>query len=196
MNQTADDIIGKYNAWLYKTAGYLVGFGSPYLEDLVQEGRIAMWRALDSFNGSKGSQPAWVTTKAKLHMIDVVTTRRWTGTPPRLHGRNPHQEPRAISLDAERGDGVNLADLAGYYPPELAAADMAYHQEDINAAIMALPEAQRRYVIARFYLAMTTPEMIKAGYFGYDPSALWNSQKNGARNKLRKSLDYLSEEGS
>ena len=47
-------ILREYLGWLRKVAGNLIGFGHPDLQDLVQEGYIAMWRALKTYNPASG----------------------------------------------------------------------------------------------------------------------------------------------
>jgi len=194
LGQTDDEIINGYHSWLFKTASGMTSNPSD-VEDLVQEGRVAMWLALDSYDATKGSLPSWLTRKAKFRMIEVVTDGPLTGQPSRRHGRNPATEMKrdTLSLDLPRGDGVNLADLISRDVDQFDSAELAYHQEEITAAIMALPDAQRKYVTARFYEAMTGREMIEAGLFSYDPSALWTSAKNGARKKLAESLAHLED---
>ena len=194
LGQTDDEIIAGYHGWLFKTASGMTSNPSD-VEDLVQEGRVAMWLALDSYNPEKGSLPAWITRKAKYRMIEIVTDGPLTGQPSRRHGRNPATEMNrdTLSLDLPRGDGVNLADLISRDVGQFDSAELAYHQGEIAAAIEALPDAQRKYVIARFYEAMTGREMQEAGLFTYDPSALWTSQKNGARMKLAEKLRHLED---
>jgi RNA polymerase sigma factor (sigma-70 family) len=195
LGQTDDEIIAGYHSWLFKTASGMTSNSSD-VEDLVQEGRVAMWLALDSYDPAKGSLPSWLTRKAKFRMIEVVTDGPLTGQPSRRHGRNPATEMKraTLSLDLPRGDsGVNLADLVSRDVGDLEAAELAYHQDEIASAIEALPDAQRKYVIARFYEAMTGSEMREAGLFSYDPSALWTSQKNGARMKLAEKLRHLED---
>ena len=65
---------------------------------------------------------------------------------------------------------------------------------EIYDAIASLTPAQRKYVYARFWHGMTTAEM-KAEVFGYDPSALWNSAKNGAKRKLAEQLGFYQATG-
>ena len=185
--------IANYNGWLYQTASHMLDAASPNLEDLVQEGRVAMWLALASFDPGKGSLPSWLTRKAKFRMLEVVSGRRWTGQPKRLHGSQKIEVPFTVSLDAERGEGITLKDSLGREPEEITRAEMAYHSAEIQAAIDALSPAQRKYVLARFRDGLTGTEMQEDGVFGYDPSALWTSRKNGAREKLREALAHLAD---
>lgn len=164
-----DDILREYLGWLRKTAGNMIGFGDPSLDDLVQEGYIAMWRALKNFDRSKGSLPAWLTAKAHWRMLEVVQRRR--------------------SIDVTLDD-VDEDDLAA--PDLIERIEIAYHDGEIARAISELSSQQRRYVIARFWLGLSGKEMVELGVFGYDPSALWTSRKNGARWKLQETLRHLA----
>ena len=192
MNQ--GDTLTGYKPWLYKTAQGLLSPQSQEVDDLVQEGYIAMWRAMKTFDPGNGALPAWLTSKARWRMTEVVTKGNWSGQPSRQHGRNSAATPAALSLDADRGDGIALADLL---PGEEAITDSvltAYHHGEIYDAIASLTPAQRKYVYARFWHGMTTAEM-KAEVFGYDPSALWNSAKNGAKRKLAEQLGFYQATG-
>jgi DNA-directed RNA polymerase specialized sigma24 family protein len=67
---------------------------------------------------------------------------------------------------------------------------LAYHRGQIVQALDSLPAAQKRYVVLRFWCGFVTSELKTV--FGYDPSALWTSKKNGARDKLRAELAPLA----
>lgn len=149
-----------------------------------------MWRALDSYNPQSGALPAWLTTKAKYRMTEVVTRGNWSGLPARRDGRNAIQNPVTLSLDAER-DGITLADVIPDDGNVLEEVLNAYHHGEIHQALSELTPAQRKYVHARFWLGMSAAEM-KKEIFGYDPSGLWNSPKNGAKLKLKERLETLS----
>lgn len=74
--------LGDYHNWLYKTAADLLydGYKDPDIDDLVQEGRIAMWRALDKYDDCKGTIAPWLTNAARMRMRNVATGKgRWTG---------------------------------------------------------------------------------------------------------------------
>ena len=199
----ADEIIGNYEGWLYKVAGQILSPTDSGLEDLVQEGRVALWQALESWDASKGAQPSWLTTKARYRMVEVATGKRYTGQPKRLHGGYGAEEPKHMrSLDepiathggtaAYRND-VTLADTVPDPSNLIDRADMAAHRGEIAAARRNLTPAQQRYVAARFYGQLSDREMVLAGLFSYDPHALWTSVKNGARGKLANELAHLRE---
>jgi RNA polymerase sigma factor (sigma-70 family) len=191
-------LIGDYRSWLLTVAGRMLGdHGHPDRDDLVQEGYIAMWRALDTYDEEKGSLAGWLTYRARMRMLECVYQKQWTGKPPLRDGRHKVETRRVDSLDRELLVGGNdqaqrgtLADLiAGV--SHLEGAELAYHHGEILAALAALTPAQRRYVEARFWHGMTESE-IKAEVFGYDAGSLWRSQKNGARLKLAETLAHLA----
>lgn len=192
--QKETDTLKGFRPWLYKTAYGLLSPGSPEIDDLVQEGYIAMWRAMDTFKADSGALTSWLTSKAKYRMLEVVHRRNWTGQPPRLHGSTPAKPPNMLSLDADRGDGVTLADILPADEEVMDAVLVAYHHGEIHKAISMLTPRQRKYVFARFWYRMTTAEM-KNEIFGYDPSALWNSSRNGAKHKLAGKLSSQKEMG-
>lgn len=167
---TLDELLPEYRGWLQKVAGTMIGFGDPGLDDLVQEGYIAMWRALKSYEPSRGSLPSWLTAKARWRMLEVVQ-------------RTKHV--RFVELDEAPEEALAAPDL-------LDSLELAYHNGEIAEAISGLTPAQRRYVLARFWLGLSGNEMRQLGVFAYDPSALWNSKVNGARWKLQASLRHLA----
>lgn len=74
--------VADYHSWLCKLAGDMLP-GSYYdsaFDDLVQEGRIAMWKASTTYDPQKGSLPSWVTGAARMRMKDVAHGHgRYTG---------------------------------------------------------------------------------------------------------------------
>lgn len=169
-----DETIAALNVWLRMTARGIIGNSTDMDEDdLVQEGRVTLWKALDSYDPSKSpDQVAWAKFRARKAMIGLVTRPRWANRP-----------------DAH--DPVTLYD-------KLVQRDfaddvlMAYHEGEVAQAIDRLTPTQQRYVRARFWGGLSHSEMVQAGVFSYDPSALWNSRRNGARWKLEKDLCHLA----
>jgi RNA polymerase sigma factor (sigma-70 family) len=164
---TDDDILRDYLPWLRVVAGNLIGFENPDVQDLVQEGYIAMWKAIKSFTPDKGKLDWWLKFKAANRMKTLAIRRPL-----------PDDELQDWSLD------IAAPDL-------LDQIDIAYHHGEIAAAIDRLTPQQKRYVIARFWLGLSGNEMQQLGVFTYDPSALWNSKRNGARWKLQEDLAHL-----
>lgn len=133
-------------------------------QDLMQLGRIAIWKAVDTFDESKGALPSWVQLKARGAMLDSF--RKQIDLP--------------LESEAEEWDKLRT---------ELHASDLAAHQREIRAAIDTLSPRQQEYVHLRFFEDYREAELRE--HFGYDPGGLWRSPKNGARNKLRDQLSHL-----
>jgi RNA polymerase sigma factor (sigma-70 family) len=173
-----DEILASYLPWLRVVAGNMLGFDSPDLQDLVQEGYIAMWRALRSYDRGGGPLDWWLKYKAGMRMKTVSI--------------RAHEKVQPDSLDAPRTEGGEAyADLLEA-PDLLERIELAYHHGEIGAAIDRLSPQQRRYVLARFWLGLSGAEMVELGVFAYDSSGLWNSKKNGARWKLEADLRHLA----
>jgi RNA polymerase sigma factor (sigma-70 family) len=172
---TDDDILRDYLPWLRTVASNMLSPGHEGVQDLVQEGYIAMWKAIRTYVPGKGQLDYWLKFKAS-HRMKTLAIRK----------------PEALpSLDVPQNEeGGTLADLIEG-PDLLSQIDIAYHHGEIAAAIDRLTPQQKRYVIARFWLGLSGNEMRELGVFAYDPSALWNSQRNGARRKLQKELAHL-----
>jgi RNA polymerase sigma factor (sigma-70 family) len=229
-------LIADYEAWLHRRAWLMTGANSH--DDLVQEGRIAMWQAFDNFDESRGALPAWLTMKANGHMLECIQRGHWTGKEKKQAGatnagieKRRHIDRFRTRFKLETGVypttqqtaeslGMTLSSVSRFlsnpaveatgtqeYSLEamldsdlgfeylLAAADLidsiqlAYHRGEIVQALDRLAPAQKRYVVLRFWCGYVTSELKTV--FGYDPSGLWNSQKNGARLKLREELAHL-----
>lgn len=177
MNTNPDEIIRNYERWLHKIANGMLEPASPYHDDLVQEGRLAMWHALSSFNREHGALPSWLTRAALYKMRETVRRQRWTGQPARNHGQDKARQSEPVSIDAEIGDGITLADTLAA-PDILESAELAYHEGEIFAALTSLTPNQREYVFNRFWRGMSTEEL---------PKGLWQR----IRPKLRQELAHL-----
>jgi RNA polymerase sigma factor (sigma-70 family) len=194
----AEVTLPAYERWLHKVAYVFQppGRDEAYHDDLVQEGRVAMWRAMAAYDPSKGALPSWLTTAAKLRMADVVRRAgTWLGRPPR-YGPQPVAEKAspAMSLDellAEGGDSdsimwmLSAADVA-------ESLELAYHHGEIMLALNSLRPDQRRYVVLRFWGGLSDPEMVRRGHFETNPGYLWRDQRTGARGVLRARLANLA----
>lgn len=181
-----DDLLKDYESWLHRRAYQLNSVPERH-DDVVQEGRIAMWQAYKKHDPSKGSLPAWLTQHATWHMKEVLSRGgTWTGKPKKeTTSRIPVkvQEVHAVDFTESR-EG-----LSGSVRDHSETAGMAYHWREVRSAVQSLPEAQQAYVQHRFGGDKRHTEL--KGEFGYDPSALWNSKKNGAKYKLREKLAHL-----
>lgn len=178
----ADTTLETYRGWLRSVAATMT---SPYLvEDLAQEGWIAMWRALQTFDPAKGALPAWLTRKALWRMRTCIADQAWLGRPARHLGRGAIRD----TTEYPSSDDPVWERLAA--DDAMDGVLWAYHRGEVLAAVAQLSPAQRRYVYLRFWRGLRDCDMVQE--FGYDPHALWTSTKNGARQKLRDSLIRLS----
>lgn len=175
--------LGEYRPWLYKVANRLLSPGHPDLDDLVQEGYIAMWKAEKSFSPEKGKMDWWLKFKAHRRMLTIVQRRR-------LEEDLSLNKKVRVNNHGGTEESLELQDLLAA-PDLLESIEMAYHTGEIAEAIDSLSPAQRKYVYARFWLGLSGKEMQDLGVFGYDPSALWTRKSNGARDKLGKELAHL-----
>lgn len=150
-------MLAPYRNWLYFMANQM----SPtfaQVDDLAQEGYIAMWRSLEAYDPAKGSLPSWVTKAAKMRMSDVLRRGVYFGQP----------SQRGV-LRVE--DHAKIAAIEGMAPIDLDAMEqatavwlneglaLAYHRGAIHRALQGLPPEQQRYVVLRFWHGMSNPEI-------------------------------------
>lgn len=77
-------LIADYEGWLHSRAHAMTDQDAH--DDLVQEGRIAVWQAAQSFQEGRGALPHWLTFKAENRMKTVLDRDTWTGRPERADG--------------------------------------------------------------------------------------------------------------
>lgn len=170
------DTLSAYESWLHHRAHQMIHStelrptGEDH-DDLVQRGMIAMWQAMDTFDEAKGALPAWLTFKAAGAMKDALRPR----------------EKHLVNLPLDDLD--EDLDALLEHPDLLAGITRAYHAGEVARALDTLTPKQLEYVRLRFWEGATTTQL--KAHFGYDPSALWNSKKNGAKYKLAAALAYL-----
>lgn len=178
INDGFGDQLSAYESWLHHRAHQMIQ-GTQLRpdaqdhDDLVQHGLIAMWRALQSFDEDKGALPAWLTMKATGAMKDAL---------------RPAPTKRQATTELVVDDELTPEALVEY-PDLLANVVRAYHRGEVAKAMDVLTPKQREYVRLRFWEGKGTREL--TAHFGYDPSGLWNSKKNGAKYKLQEALGHL-----
>lgn len=136
-------VIADYDRWLGAVAMRLLGstWTESDLQDLKQEGRVTMWRALETYDDSKGALPSWLTKAAEMRMKDLA---RGHGQP---FGREATRGVREVdpggSIDALEDDQVEA--LLGHVAEEI-------HDGEILRAIReTLTPKQQEYVFLRFW---------------------------------------------
>jgi RNA polymerase sigma factor (sigma-70 family) len=164
-------------------------------DDLVQEGRIAMWRAMDTYDPTKCALPFWLTNAAKMRMKDVAYG---SGKPTGHEAMRGRKEAKAsTSMDAlvEEGGMEAMLGLSDTFHN----VELAYHHGEIWEAIESLSPSQRRYVIARFWMGLD-PSSREAGQMEARKMVpeisrryLWtgSSKQVGARDRLAEALAHL-----
>jgi DNA-directed RNA polymerase specialized sigma24 family protein len=149
---TDDEQLAKFYHWLRKQAGNLIGFDDPGLDDLVQEGYIAMWKGLKDYDPDRGPLVPRLQWLAKRRMQSVAYgTHRETGHEPMRGSQEP---PDVLSYDQW--------EEPEYYLPE--HDDEPYVEPQLMEALNDLPYAQREYVFVRFWIA--------GGVFGRTPAII------------------------
>lgn len=133
----------EFEGWLHAVANRLLGPLSPDHDDLVNEGRIAMWRASKAFDGTRGSLTAWVIRAAEMRMRDLA----WGHGQP--FGHAPVRGMRAVTVALHLDELT--ADFRSQIEPiaeDVAEAAMwAYHHGQVGRAISDLTEHQREAVL-------------------------------------------------
>jgi RNA polymerase sigma factor (sigma-70 family) len=147
----AAKVLTDFEGWLRREAAYMLPDGTRSREhdDLVQEGRIAMWRALKTFDPDKGALPSWVTRAARTRMRDVAHG----------HGKPTGHEPNRGSAEAVPSVWIDaLGDEARNAVDEILSfwdrpADPV--TEKVKQAVAGLgDEKAREYVWLRFWAGL------------------------------------------
>lgn len=192
-----DRVLAQYSRWLHWYANLVQKtWAHNEHDDLVQEGRIAMWKAIATYDQSRGALATWLITAAKMRMKECIKRDHWTGLPTRYGhgGKVPDEGVTVMSLmddDLTLTEILEAADL-------LDAVELSYHRGEILQAIASLSENQRRYVVYRFWLGWNPtsrqnnggPSLAEA--IGVKrPDMLWGEKNRGARDRLRERLLHL-----
>lgn len=114
--------VADFEKWLHQTAYGMTGATDH--EDLVQEGRIAVWKALQRADLSDPGLAGYVTRAAKGRMIDIVTgQRRQTGhdapegkVVTNDRGRQAREKIRAVLAANPEATGAEIARQTGLSP--------------------------------------------------------------------------------
>lgn len=181
-------VLGDYRKWLLAVANRMVvtsqgGRGSDYegrVQELAQEGYIAMWRALDSFDPAKGAMASWLVRAAEMRMSDVVRRGVLFGKP--AQRGTVRVEDRAVMEALSEVEEHELERRISYWLPEGLA--LAYHRGAIHQAICRLTPDEQRYVVLRFWHGKSNPEI--------DPHVegnvvhIWRTAKDKLRGDLGK----------
>jgi RNA polymerase sigma factor (sigma-70 family) len=171
-------ILQKYRSWLRTTARNIYKTQPGRVEDLAQEGWIAMWRVLKK----EGDVPEHFLKNAAIcRMRNII--------------RDDHRDCRDIRRS--RADGLPAQSIDNHgaeaetpsvwvkLQTDLGAIELAYHHGEIADALNALTPTQREYVVLKFWYGLSHAELVS--HFGYKPAHLWHRSKA----TLEKELAHL-----
>lgn len=184
-HQLVEQILPKYRKWLYAVARDICGPAfAQHHEDVAQEGYIAMWRAVGTFDPDLGAAPSYLTHAAMMRMTDVARRgfKTWTGRDP-MRGSRDVSVATSVERLREGREDFDVEDVLSALMLDHAA--FAYHEGEISAALDRLTERERRYVYARFWYDMPVAEI--DAMFGVRSLSIWNT----AKPKLREDLAHL-----
>lgn len=156
-------MLQQYNAWLYQQA-YAVIARAPWadIEDLVQEGRIAMLHCHARYDPARGACfMTFARRYVRAAMRDCSLAARSVIRCPRdWHSAGRHVQSCSIDAPLEAGSEATFADILPAPEPE----PPLYEDEDrarLQAALGALPARLRR-VLRHYYLRGRTDRYIAA----------------------------------
>lgn len=133
-------VLERYRRWLLKVAGEMAAAQGWWRwserHDLAQEGWIAMWRALRTFDPSRGAEATYLTTAARLRMAECLKRETWTGTP-MVRGHHREKPASPVERMVEPGTQFTL----------IEDADWAYHRQQIMHALALVSPGDRAYVV-------------------------------------------------
>jgi RNA polymerase sigma factor (sigma-70 family) len=136
---TDPSIIADFDKWLHAVANRLTD--EAHHDDLVQEGRVAMWRALQTYDESLGALPSWLVRAAEMRMKDVAWGR---GQP---FGHEAVRGVREVDM------GPSVDELSEQQVEALMGfVEEAFHDGEVLRVIRErLTPRQQEYVFLRFW---------------------------------------------
>lgn len=168
-------VVADYDKFLHVLANRMLGWpGHPLHEDLVQEGRIAIWRAEQTYDPTKGALPSWVTRAAEMRMKDIA----WgTGQP---FGREATRGKREVKTTLLEDISPVIQEEIEPRTKDIAEHAMwAYHHGELHRTIERLTPRQQEAVRAKLAGGVLTPQ----------ERAAWVK----ARVHLQQELEHLQE---
>lgn len=183
-----EQVLPLYRGWLRKVASGLLSPGHEALDDLIQEGACAIWRACRTYDPAVAPLDYWLKRSASQRMLRVVARRDWTGHAKRNPGGRPDRPETSLDgLGPEMGIALEVEDVSS--AQVLDKALWAYHAGEIARAVDTLTDRERRYVRARFWGGLTGPET--DALLHTTSANIWRT----ARPKLHAQLGHLVPDG-
>ena len=188
-----NELLRSYRGWLFKVAIDIAGLreGGQLVQELAQEGYIAMWRSLDSFEPGAGSLPHWLTSNARRRMLEVLRRDARFGKP---ESRGVHTRPESVG--ATQGSLDELSDAGWDRQADFDVEELvleAYMRGSVHRALRVLSPDQLRYVELRFWQGWSETQMYQRRAFDnhVNVRGLWTG-KSGAAALLRDELRRLA----
>lgn len=184
---SAGEVLASWDGWLRSATDRIKPRMDPGYEDLLQEARIEFWRQYEALAAeTPENRRRYALHRAKLKITKVDNPRyreKQTG-----HLRSG-TSVTTTSLDALENHEALLGHLDAIEALDQIA--LAYHYGEIHAAISALPERHRGYVLARFWAGLTDVEIARrAGVAHTTVRYHWRSAIVPA---LKKELGHLAD---
>lgn len=182
-SESLDDVLRRYQGWLTKTAKGMVRFAPMYeWEDVAQEGAMGIVRAYASYDGTHAHTTGfdgWLMFKARCAMLDVFKLR--------------YMKDQRVDVPIRDRSGVD-----SYYDlwerltgGETVDFDASMVTREILSAVAELPDDQRKYVIARFYMGLNEREMTQYMGIGRPANKYWHGRYS-AKKRLAEKLNHLA----
>lgn len=163
--------VAAYRRWTYRLANDLAAPAD--VDDLAQEGMVALWKAKATLDESKGAAPPYLTRAARQRMREVALRGRpylGEGDRSRAHGSRTHAAPDSLDGVLDRVD-EGLDPLPSALVDDGPDAERLDTAARVRAAVAALPEAERVLVTLRDLL----------GWGAADAAAFAGLSEGGAR---------------
>lgn len=172
------ELLEHYRPWLFMAArNMLPERYQRHVEDLAQEGWIALWRA----------RPDRYDAPVDYLLKQAAVRRMWVVLDTfKREGGNAKGRGVPPAVDVQHSD-FSEPDLWPELLMDPEQVELAYHHGEIATALSELGAREREYVVLRFWGDLASREL--TGHFGYNPSSLWRN----ARSKLADRLAHLED---
>lgn len=161
-----EQVFRDYKKWLLKMATIYLPTRWNEWHDLAQEGHIAMWKALRTYDPSKGALPSYLTQAARWRMRDCANRETWTGT----MGARGHVREKPAVPESALGHPMMSADLSEsassfliekldetWYAEIAEGVMLAYHRGEIGEVLSGFPDSVRSALYRKFWLDEVVP---------------------------------------
>lgn len=182
LTKTNDEILAGYRLWLLKVAREYTDPSN--VNDLAQEGHIAMWKALSTFDESKGVKlSTHLMNKARWRMAEVAQRGTWTGKPSAAGKKYSAGTSKNKGAEECVDFGMSDFDFEGVSRDEAERVMIAYHHGEIMDALSTLKPDVRKKIVDWFW----------RGIVDSKNRSWWDGKGYGAREKLRDQLSHMKE---